>query len=305
MGESGYTEWRYQVLSIVASLGWKKQVSQQMAGEAVTKNDGSTALDDGEQQQLQVLHGAVVPKLSGEALQHVVNAASETIGDVIRVLDAVWLKTSIVTKMGLLNQLLTEKWDEKDCSLDMFLGNKLALAKQRIQSISIDELVLLSVTTTLPSVFEQTCAQLRSDPNVDYNMVKTRVLEYQAGRKQAREELPGNVMAQPAGVQAENSGAGKKKKLSEMEKMKREIQALHTKINKGNQVGPKGKGFGKYGKKKGGWNQWHNNDWSDAPYQQANNQVPKGAPNTNPHAHLICSKCGTKGHVARNCVPKK
>ena len=224
---AGYPLWRFQILCILDTYenGLRVRVEDHVNGVASAGTVTANELNS-----LNMLKGAIVSKLSGEALQAAQLRDAKTFVGLVQGLDRVFRPDNLVERQKLLVEVLTKKHDSGKESLASFLSIKENALRNRLKDIAVDDLLMLSWTTLLPPAYASVCSDLRSTPGVSLNTVKSRLLEHaSAVANTSPPELEGNVLSR--------------------EVLANIVKAVHKKIKGGK------KGGGKQGGKSGGKHQ--------------------------------------------------
>ena len=156
-----YSSWRYQLFSILdGHAGLRDKVEMELA------TAGSGSLEAADNVVLQQLKGALVSKLQGDALQAAQLSNARGFCALIKVLDGVFRPDNLVERQRILVDCLSVNFDEKKESLASFLSTKENALRNRLKTITVDDLLMLSWTTLLPRAYSSVCSEMRSTPGI-------------------------------------------------------------------------------------------------------------------------------------------
>ena len=283
-GPQDYENWRFQLISVLRAKGlWETKVEAKLL-------TGTATFEDSEAKALRTIHACIVAKLGEKPLQLVQQFDCDTVAEVIKKLDDVYRQSNLSARQQLLLDLVGRK-KQADESITDFIGSKWSLAKQRLKTVTVDELILLGITTCLGPEFNTVCSELRSIENLTFDTCQRRLTEFASSLDSSSKELTGNTIALVGTTSESSSGsnANTQEKKTDANTSTKDTPAVVDKTTKkllkqvralkGAVFNGGGKGGGKNNRGKGrdskGWRghpykqprqdnggNWNSNDWN-------------------------------------------
>ena len=282
-GADGYEMWRFQLVAYLRHADlWEAKLEEGLLGNNFTPSDA-------EKKQLNQIYAVIVSRLGPKPLVLVQQFGCTSTLAVLKKLDSEYRQDNLSARQQLLLDLVGRQ-KNTDESISDFIGSKWSLAKQRLTMVTVDELILLGITTCLPAEYNTVCSELRSMSNLTFDIVQKRLTEFTASLNSNTKELTGNTIALVASTSSNSGSTNSVKPNNTIEKTNDTNSTKSSKEDKQTQKllkqvkalkgavfspgGGKGKGF-RGNNNKGGWkgqgNGWNNNyrgGWRGHPYQR-------------------------------------